>query len=222
MLKKIDPNDMADFTEPFIDEVSKQLLQKFAGEAMPELLEDAPLIKYGVFVGKLFGVAKNYHRMKMLSAFLTGLRNGTKSMEEFEALSEDDRNSLRGLVIAQLDLLTDDRQGEAVGLAVDAHLQGDIDKLTLRGILAELKNINPLLYYSKMPRLEKSYKVMNSYRIEGSLALLPNAFYSNITEPIKQKGQIFQLGTNKHIATHLGEAFFLHILEPLSLKYVDG
>ena len=62
-------------------------------------------------------------------------------------LSEKDKSKLRGLVISQLDLQSDERQAEAMGYAIDAYLSNKIDRLMLVGIISELKNINPLLFY---------------------------------------------------------------------------
>lgn len=53
-----DENDLADISEPIIDEASRQLLERFAGEALPDIIGEVPIAKTIIVVGKLFDSAR--------------------------------------------------------------------------------------------------------------------------------------------------------------------
>ncbi|QQS20111.1 hypothetical protein IPL85_01500 [Candidatus Saccharibacteria bacterium] len=216
MSNKPDTDDLADLTEPFADEASKQLLKSFAGELMPDILENVPVIKTGVVIGKLFNSAKSTYRANMMASFLHGLQANTKTMDEYEKLSVDDKAYIRGIVISQLDLHTDERQAEALALLVDAYLWQRVDRLTFIGIVSELKNTNPLLYYFNVDPI--SYGNYNGVVVaKGPTYLLPSAF-----------GNTTSMGVNTYdsapdtqfVLTKLGKAFFEHVYDPMATKYM--
>ena len=213
-----DENDLADISEPIIDEASRQLLERFAGEALPDIIGEVPIAKTIIVVGKLFDSARQYHRTKNLKAFLSGLENGDKTMLEFEKLPADEKNMLRGLVISQLDLHSDERQAEALGLIVDAYLWKRIERLTLVGIVSELKNTNPLLYYVNVDAISTHHDDLNKEIIiaRGPTYLLPAAFGHNTITGI---GQWDSSGDYKFVLTRLGQAFFKHVYAPMFHKH---
>ena len=145
--EKADVDDLADLAEPLLDKASIKFLESFTGATSADFIESLPAGKLVITTARLFSSAKNHYRKEYLKLFLQGLKAGNNTMEEFDKLSKKDKSKLRGLVISQLDLQSDERQAEAMGYAVDAYLSNKIDRLMLVGIISELKNINPLLFY---------------------------------------------------------------------------
>lgn len=217
MSNKPDADDLADLTEPFADEATKYLLKSFAGELMPEILENVPVIKTGVVIGKLFNSAKATYRANMMANFLRALQSNAKTMDEFVKLSDDDKAYIRGLVISQLDLHTDERQAEALALIVDAYLWQKVDRLTFVGILAEIKNTNPLLYYFNVDAIQLTTEDTGVVAASGPTHLLPAAFGHNTVTGIGMWGST---GDYKFTVTNLGKAFFAHVYEPMAAKYM--
>ena len=146
-MRKADIEDLADLTETPLDKASIKFLESFTGATSADFIESLPAGKLIITTARLFSSAKNHHRERHLKSFLQGLKAGNNTIEEFNKLSEKDKSKLRGLVISQLDLQSDERQAEAMGYAVDVYLSNKIDRLMLVGIISELKNINPLLFY---------------------------------------------------------------------------
>lgn len=217
--KRVDSNDLAELSEFFIDESSRGFLEAFVGDASADLIEAIPAGKTVLAIGKLFSSAKNYYRTKMLLAFLDGIEDGGKSMSDFSALSDQEQSDLRGLVISQLDSQSDERQSEAMAYTVNAYLAKKIDRLTLVGIISEIKNTNPLLYYFSVDSLvvDKLHTNFGKPVIKGPIHLLPVAFYrESMTE-----GSIGwdAIPGTAPIATELGQAFFENVYEPMSIKY---
>ncbi|MBL8158969.1 hypothetical protein JNJ66_00770 [Candidatus Saccharibacteria bacterium] len=213
MAKKADVNDLAELSEPLIDDAGKKLLERFVGQSLSELVQEIPLAKLGLVVGKLFESAREYHRTKNLVAFLSAFENGDKAMDEFDKLQEHTKQSLRGLVLSQLDLHSDETQAKALGLTVDAYLTRKIDRETFTGIVAELKSTNPLLYsaqtapiYIYQDDLNKSILIAR-----GPTYLLPAAFGYNTTSG---GGTWGSSATNKFVLTKLGVGFIKHVYGP--------
>lgn len=217
--QKADNDDLAEISEVLIDKSSKGFLDAFLGENAADFIESVPAGKLTLAIGKLFVSAKDHHRTKMLRAFLSGMQSGGKSFDEFKELDENMKNDLRGLVLAQLDLQTDERQAEAVGLIVDAYLAKKVDWLIFIGIVSETKNTNPLLYYFSVDSLmiDKMHTNFGKPVIKGNVKLLPAVFYStSATEG--SHGWSAVPGTVDH-PTAMGEAFFKYVYEPMSEKY---
>lgn len=173
--KKADVDDLADLTEPLLDKASIKFLESFTGATSADFIESLPAGKLIITTARLFSSAKNYYRERYLKSFLQGLKVGDNTMEDFNKLSENDKSKLRGLVISQLDLQSDERQAEAMGCAVDAHLSNKIDWIMLAGIVSELKNINPLLFYFSEYNLyiDNGHTVYGRPIIKGPVHLLP-------------------------------------------------
>lgn len=214
---KATPDDLADLTEPFLDEGIKQLADRFAGEALPEIAGEIPVLKTLVAVGKVFNSAKDYHRTRMLLAFLSSLKDGSKSMDDFEALSEEDRAGVRGLVIAQLDMQTDVLQAEAIAFIVDAYLSGEIHWLVFVGVLSEIKNTNPVLYRFNVDAITVDWKESGVAEAAGPTHLLPAAFGHNTITGI---GQWDSVGTYLFVLSNLGKDFFKYVYEPMMQKHL--
>lgn len=212
MNDKPDIDDLADLTEPFADEGTKYLLRGFAGELMPEILENVPVIKTGVVISKLFNTAKATIRAKMMYSFLHALQTNDKTMQEFEKLPAEDRAYIRGLVISQLDMHTDERQAEALALLVDAYLWRQIDRLTFVGIVSEIKTANPLLFYFDVDAVTFEVKNNGSVEARGATHLLPAAFGHNTVTGI---GQWSSTGEYKFVVTPLGKSFYDHVYTPM-------
>jgi hypothetical protein len=218
MSKNVDADDLTDLSEPYIDEASRQLLERFAGYMLPEIVGEIPVAKTILVVGKLFDNARQYHRTKNLLSFISALENGSKTMEEFEKLPEDEKSTLRGLIISQLDLHSDERQAEALGLVVDVYLRKDIDRLTFIGIVSELKNTNPLLYYVNVDAISTHPDNLNKEIIiaRGPTHLLPAAFGHNI---VSGTGGWDSIVGNEYTLTKLGQSFFKYVYTPMFNKY---
>lgn len=210
-------DDLADLTEPFVDEASQQLLKTFAGTLLPEILENLPVVKTGIVVGKLFNSAKAAHRAKLMHAFLQQLQSGNKSMDEFDKLSNEDKEYIRGIVISQLDMQTDERQAEAMAHIVDVYLNGEVDRLTFIGLAAELKNTNPLLYYFSVDAISITRQDNGVVEASGPTYLLPATFGHNTVTGI---GQGDSSGEYKFVLTQLGQAFYANVYEPMAIKYM--
>lgn len=217
--KKVNSDDLVELSEVILDASSKDLLETLLGETAGDFIESVPGGKLTLAIGKLFSSAKDHHRRKMLEAFLVGMQNGDKSFDDFNGLPEQGKSDLRGLVLAQLDLQTDARQAEAVGLIVDAYLANKIDRLTFVAIVSEIKNTNPLLYYFSVHMLEIDRMHTNFGRpvIKGNTRLLPAVFY-NTSATESSHGWSAVPGTVDH-PTETGEAFFKYVYEPLAEKY---
>jgi len=144
---------------------------------------------------------------------------GSNTIEEFNKLSEKDKSKLRGLVISQLDLQSDERQAEAMGYAVDAYLSKKIDQLMLAGIVSELKNTNPLLFYFSEYNLhiDNSHTVYGNSIIKGPVHLLPAAFYSKIMT--ERSAGWSAVPSTVSIPTEIGKLFFTYVYEPMAEKY---
>lgn len=216
MTNKVTISDLSDLVEPFIDEANRILLQEFAGEAMPMLLNEIPIAKTVIAVGKFFNSAKEFHRTKMMISFLNGLDNGTKTMEDFNKLEDIDKDYLRGLVVSQLDMQSDDRQAEAIGHLFDAYLDKKVDRLMFSGVMSEIKNTNPLLYYFSVDSIVVVDNQYGGKEATGPVDLLPAAFGHNTVTGIGQWGST---GDYKFVLTRLGLVFFKYIYDPMSIKY---
>ncbi len=217
--QKVDNDDLAEISEVLVDKASKGFLDAFLGENAADFIESVPAGKLTLAIGKLFMSAKDHHRTKMLRAFLKGMQSGDRSFDDFKEQDEQTKNDLRGLVLAQLDLQTDERQAEAVGFIVDAYLAKKVDRLTFVGIVSEIKNTNPLLYYFSVDSLviDKMHTNFGKPVIKGNVKLLPAVFYfTSATESSHGWGAV--PGMVDH-PTAMGEAFFEYIYEPMSAKY---
>jgi len=217
--QKANVDDLVDISEVIVDETSKGFLNAFLGEYAADFIQSVPAGKLSLAIGKLFLSAKDHHRTKMLRSFLIGIQRGDKSFKEFKELDKNSKNNLRGLVLAQLDLQTDERQAEAVGLIVDAYLAKHIDWLNFIGIVSEIKNTNPLLYYFSVDSLVIDHMHTNFGKpvIKGNVKLLPAVFYyTSATE--SSHGWSAVPGSVSH-TTIMGEAFFKYIYEPMFKKY---
>ena len=218
-IRKADSDDLAEISEVLIDKASRGFLDAFLGANAADFIESVPAGKLTLAIAKLFVSAKDYHRTKMLRAFLSGLQSGSKPFDDFEELDENMKNDLRGLVLTQLDLQADERQAEAMGLIVDAYLAKKIDRLIFIGIVFEIKNTNPLLYYFSVDSLTIDTMQTNFGKpvIKGSVRLLPAVFY-NTSATEGSHGWSAVPGTVDH-PTGMGEAFFKYIYDPMSEKY---
>lgn len=217
--RKADNDDLAEISEVLVDKASKGFLDAFLGDNAADFIESVPAGKLTLAIGKLFASAKDHHRTKMLRAFLRGMQSGERTFHEFKELDENMKNDLRGLVLAQLDLQTDERQAEAVGNIVDAYLAKKVDRLIFVGIVSELKNTNPLLFYFSVDSLmiDKMHTNFGRPVIKGNVRLLPAVFYiTSATE--SSHGWDAVPGTVNH-PTPMGEAFFKYVYEPMSEKY---
>lgn len=216
MSKKVNTDDLADLSEPLIDETSRQLLQTFAGESLPALVGEIPIAKTALAIGKVFNSAKEFYRTKMMLSFLQGLQDGTKTMDQFLHLDEDNKSHLRGLIVSQLDMQTDVRQAEAIGYIVDAYLRNDIDLLTFNGVVSEIKNTNPLLYYFNVDSIIITQNDTGGFEATGPVELVPPAFGHNTITGI---GLLGSTGEYKFVLSKLGQAFFEYVYTPMSTKY---
>lgn len=215
-MERLSADDAAEVVEPFLDEASRELFEKFAGEAMPELLGEIPLVKSVLIASKIFNTAKAYHRTRMMISFLAGLQNGEKDIQEFENLSEEDKSYVRSIVVSQLDLQSDERQSEAIGLITDAYLKRKIDRLKFVGVVSEIKNTNPLLYYFSVDSLNVTFTAHGSAEVTGPTELLPAAFGHNTVTDI---GMLGSTGRGIYVLSQLGRKFFEHVYRPMSDKY---
>jgi hypothetical protein cdivTM_01456 len=216
--KKADVDDLADLAEPLLDKASIKFLESFTGATSADFIESLPAGKLIITTARLFSSAKNHHRERHLKSFLQGLKAGNNTIEEFNKLSENDKSKLRGLVISQLDLQSDKRQAEAMGYAVDVYLSNKIDRLMLVGIISELKNINPLLFYFSEYNLyiDNGHTIYGRPIIKGPVHLLPAIFYSVMTEDSAVWSP--ELSTTP-TPTPICKLFFRHIYEPMAEKY---
>lgn len=216
MTKKLSGDDLAELSEPFIDEATRDLLESFAGEALPVLVGEIPVAKTVLAVSRLFSSAREFHRTKMMLSFLDGLTNGTQTIEEFNSLEDENKNALRSIIVAQLDMQSDERQAEAIGYLVDAYLSKEVDRLMFTGVLSEIKNTNALLYYFSVDSIIVTDNGYGSQEATGPIDLLPAAFGHNTVTGIGQWGST---GEYKFALTRLGQVFFKHIYLPMSIKY---
>lgn len=216
MIQKIAADDLAEFAEPFIDAASRDLLQTFAGQSLPELIQDIPFAKTAIAIGRVFNGTKELYRTRMMLAFLAGWHNGAKTVTEFNNLNEDEKIRLRGLVVAQLDMQTDERQAEAIGYVVDAYLRRDIDQNIFNGVVSEIKNTNPLLYYFDADIISVTKNDCGGYEATGAVELLPSVFGHNTVTGIGVWGSS---GAYKFVLSKLGQAFFQNVYNPMLLKY---
>ena len=216
--EKADVDDLADLAEPLLDKASIKFLESFTGATSADFIESLPAGKLVITTARLFSSAKNHHRERHLKSFLQGLKAGNNTIEEFNKLSEKDKSKLRGLVISQLDLQSDERQAEAMGYAVDVYLSNKIDLLMIVGIISELKNINPLLFYFSEYNLyiDNGHTIYGRPIIKGPVHLLPAIFYSVMTEDSAVWSP--ELSTTP-TPTPIGKLFFRHIYEPMAEKY---
>lgn len=139
-------------------------------------------------------------------------------MDEFNVLSDKEKDRIRSLVISQLDLQSDELQAEAMGFAVRAYLAGKIVNLSLMGIVSEIKNTNPLLYNPKTDPLRVSHdKIGPALVVDGSVNLLPAAFYYQGIDPNSLGwGGITSTRT---VLSKLGEDFYEYVYQPMNKKY---
>lgn len=218
--KKVNIDDLAELSEVLLDASSKDLLETLIGETAGDFIESVPGGKLTLAIGKLFSSAKDHHRRKMLEAFLVGMQNGDKSFHDFNKLPEEEKSDLRGIVLAQLDLQTDVRQAEAIGLIVDAYLANKIDRLIFVAIVSEIKNTNPLLYYFSVHMLEIDKMHTNFGRpiIKGNVRLLPAIFYDTSATESSHSWSTAPNVIVEH-PTETGEAFFKYVYEPMAEKY---
>ena len=112
--RKADIDDLADLTEPLLDKASIKFLESFAGTESANFIESLPTGKLIITTARLFSSAKNYYRERYLKSFLQGLKVGDNTMEDFNKLNENDKSKLRGLVISQLDLQSDEAEMKPV------------------------------------------------------------------------------------------------------------
>ncbi len=217
--RKADIDDLADLAEPILDKASIKFLESFAGTESANFIESLPTGKLMITMARLFSSAKNHYRERHLNSFLQGLKVGDNTIEDFNRLSEDTKSKLRGLVISQLDLQSDERQAEAMGYAVDAYLSNKIDWMMLAGIVSELKNINPLLFYFSEYNLyiDNSHTVYGKPIIEGLVHLLPAIFYSKIMT--ERSAGWSAVPSTAPTPTPIGKLFFNYIYEPMAKKY---
>lgn len=217
--RKADIDDLADLAEPILDKASIKFLESFAGTESANFIESLPAGKLIITTARLFSSAKNCYRERCLKSFLQGLKVGDNTIEDFNRLSEDTKSKLRGLVISQLDLQSDERQAEAMGYAVDAYLSNKIDWMMLAGIVSELKNINPLLFYFSEYNLyiDNSHTVYGKPIIEGLVHLLPAIFYSKIMT--ERSAGWSAVPSTAPTPTPIGKLFFNYIYEPMAKKY---
>ena len=217
--KKADVDDLADLAEPLLDKASTEFLASFTGATSADFIESLPAGKLIITTARLFSSAKNYYRERYLKSFLQGLKVGDNTMEDFNKLSENNKSKLRGLVISQLDLQSDERQAEAMGYAVDAYLSNKIGWIMLAGIISELKNINPLLFYFSEYNLyiDNSDDEYDSPIIKGPVHILPAVFYSEIMT--KRSAGWSAVPSTTPTPTPIGILFFRHIYEPMAEKY---
>lgn len=217
--RKADVDDLADLAEPLLDETSIKFLESFTGATSADFIESLPAGKLVITMARLFSSAKNHYRKEYLKSFIQGLRAGNNTIEEFNKLSEKDKSKLRGLVISQLDLQSDERQAEAMGYAVDAYLSKKIDQLMLAGIVSELKNTNPLLFYFSEYNLhiDNSHTVYGNSIIKGPVHLLPAAFYSKIMT--ERSAGWSAVPSTVSIPTEIVKLFFTYVYEPMAEKY---
>lgn len=217
--RKADMNDLADLVEPLLDKASIKFLESFAGAELADFVESLPTGNLVIATARLFSSAKNHHRERHLKSFLQGLKTGNNTIEDFNKLSEKDKSKLRGLVISQLDLQSDERQAEAMGYAVGAYLSNKIDWIMLTGIISELKNINPLLFYFSEYYLyiDNNHTSYGKPILEGPASLLPASFYNNT---IRQGGSGWSaVSSTVAIPTEIGRLFFTYVYEPMAEKY---
>ena len=217
--RKADIDDLADLAEPLLDKASIKFLESFSGTESANFIESLPTGKLIITTARLFNSAKNHYRKEYLKSFLQGLKAGNNTMEKFDKLSEKDKSKLRGLVISQLDLQSDERQAEAMGYAVNAYLSNKIDWMMLAGIVSELKNINPLLFYFSEYNLyiDNSHTVYGRPIIEGPVHLLTAVFYSEIMT--ERSTGWSAVPSTAPTPTPIGKLFFNHIYEPMAEKY---
>ena len=217
-MRKADIDDLTDLAEALLDKASIKFLESFAGTESANFIESLPAGKLIITTARLFSSAKNCYRERCLKSFLQGLKVGDNTIEDFNRLSEDTKSKLRGLVISQLDLQSDERQAEAMGYAVDAYLSNKIDWMMLAGIVSELKNINPLLFYFSEYNLyiDNGHTAYGKPIIEGPVRLLPAIFYSIMTEDSAVWSP--EISTTP-TPTPIGKLFFTYVYEPMSEKY---
>lgn len=220
--KQADSDDLAELSEVIFDQSSRNFLEEFLGEIPADFIETIPTGKAILTIGKLYSSAKSYQRTKMLRAFLKGFQSGEKSFDDFSKLDEKSKNDLRSLIITQLDLQTDERQAEAIGLIVDAYIAKKVSQHDFIGIVAEIKNTNPLLYYFSANTLtiDRLHTNFGKPIIKGNTRLLPAIFY--MSSMTSNAGGWDTLSTPPSTVTHptqTGEAFFDYVYEPMLRKY---
>lgn len=217
--KPISIDDGAELSEFLVDYGSKGFLNNFLGDAVGELAGSVSAGKLALTIGRLFSNAKSHYRIKMLKGFLKAIESEEDSLVKFNSLSKGEQNDIRGLVLSQLDLQSDERQSEAMGFAVNAYLSKEMSRLTLLGIVSEIKNTNPLLYYFNVDNLglDRLHTNFGKPVIKGPINLLPPAFYTNsMTEGSVGWSSVPGVA---YVATDLGLAFFDYVYEPMALKY---
>lgn len=211
-------SDLADMLEPFTDVATSEIFKSFAGEALPDLLKELPAIKYGIAVNQLFNSAKKSFRFRQMASFLHALdSNDPPAKEVLNNLPEEQKSYLREVVIGQLDSQTDTRQAEALALLVDAYLKKEVDRLSFVGIVAELRVINPLLFYFNVDSINTEEDSDGVTKASGPTYLLPPAFGHNTVTGIGQWGSA---GNYYFSLTNLGKVFIKHVYTPMQQRYL--
>lgn len=216
--KKISTDDISDIGEPLLDAGTESALRNFLGIEISDLAKDIPVIRTGITAFRLTHNARNWLAEKRLRSFMLALLAEEKTMEEFEALTEIEKDFIRGLVIAHLDAFSDDRQSEALAFLVSAYLSKHINHNQLIGISAEIKNINPLILYFNNADTGIEYlndESSSHITITGLLTLPPafgNISSTNYEFDNNPSEFLFLLNSFGHI-------FIKYIYEPMKLTH---
>ena len=145
-----------------------------------------------------------------MTSFLQALIDGKFSVDNYLALSDEERQLVLDILVTELDAQTDDMQSEALALLFNTYTRKDIDRLTFHGIAHELKSTNPLAFSFNTDGFNLR-TVKAGTIVEGPLHYLPSSFYSTQTDMIQFSSMYF--------LTNLGEAFFTHVYNPMSKKH---
>lgn len=216
--KKLMTNDdLIELADPLISKELGNLAKSFAGKFGSKVIGEISAAKLVLILGQVGKEIMDDFRAKKMLAFLKALENDTKSAEEFDALDEKDQDYIRGLVVTQLDMQSDERQSEASALLVSAYLHKQIDKMMLAGTLAEIKNTNPLIFYfdDGGVSIDNPWNSKSDLNIKGPLSL-PSAFGSIQGRTIKEEEIEAE---NRFSLSKLGRAFYNYAYVPMSQKY---
>lgn len=203
-------DNAADLGITILDSKTKTILLDVFGVHMPEMLLSFPVVKAGVTIGKLFQAGVNINRARKLISFINGLNDGSNSYKKFADLSAKDQDDIRSLVIAQLDAQTDERQAEATAYLVNAYLERLVNRLSFVGVISELKNINPLIFYFSVDGFSLA-SIGKEKQVFGPTHYLPTSFVTNSTSKLQFSSQPY--------LSNLGREFFEYVYTPMSKKY---
>lgn len=203
-------NDTPDLLEPILDEASEKLSRELFGAAMPELIKNLPVLRSVKTAGDIYSAFRIHKLQKRMTRFLHSLIEGLFSIDQYQALSDEERQLILDILVTELDSQTDDMQSEALALLFNAYVRKNVDRLMFHGVAHELKGVNPLTFYFGVDGFNLS-TIKAGTIIRGPLHYLPASFHASYAEGIQF--------SNEEFLTNLGQTFFTIIYEPMQQKY---